>query len=65
MPAKPMTYRSLGTCGLKVSTFSIGGWTTFGESVKDLPRHERVIASKTFWPMSEDVNDRGLPGNRV
>jgi len=28
-----MTYRNLGHCGLKVSTFSLGGWTTFGGSV--------------------------------
>jgi voltage-dependent potassium channel beta subunit len=105
MPKKEMTYRSLGTCGMKVSTFSIGGWTTFGDSVKDLsltskilhtaiengmnyidladiyaigecelavgkvlkdlPRHELVIASKTFWPMSEDVNDRGLSRKHI
>ena len=25
MPKSEMTYRSLGTCGMKVSTFSIGG----------------------------------------
>lgn len=28
-----MTYRPLGRCGLKVSTFSLGGWTTYGGSV--------------------------------
>jgi voltage-dependent potassium channel beta subunit len=105
MPKKEMTYRSMGTCGMKVSTYSIGGWTTFGESIKDLsltkkilstaieggmnyidladiyacgecelaaakvlkdfPRHELVIASKTFWPMSEDINDRGLSRKHI
>lgn len=28
-----MTYRALGRCGTKVSTFSLGGWTTYGGSV--------------------------------
>jgi len=105
MPKSQMTYRSLGTCGMKVSMFSIGGWTTFGDSVKDLnltrkiihtaveaginyvdladvyalgaceaavgkvlkdfPRHELVIASKAFWPMSDDVNDRGLSRKHI
>ncbi len=30
-----MQYRSLGNSGLKVSEISLGGWTTFGGSVKD------------------------------
>ncbi len=30
-----MPYRSLGSCGTKVSVFGLGGWTTFGESVTD------------------------------
>lgn len=30
-----MQYRSLGKSGLKVSAISLGGWTTFGGSVKD------------------------------
>ncbi len=100
-----MTYRPLGRCGTKVSTFGLGGWTTFGGSVtdeatvrsillrafeaginffdiadvyargaseeamgrvlRDLPRHELVISSKLFWPMSDDVNDRGLSRKHV
>ena len=100
-----MTYRRLGKCGTKVSTLSLGGWTTFGGSVKDqsvvdevtraafdaginffdladvyangqceeamgkslraLPRTELVVSSKTFWPMSDDVNDRGLSRKHV
>ncbi len=30
-----MRYRSLGQSGLKVSELSLGGWTTFGGSIKD------------------------------
>ncbi len=95
-----MNYRRLGNSGLKVSVLSLGGWTTFGDSVTDrrlardiivkaydsginffdiadvyargeaeklmgsilklFPRHTLVISSKAFWPMSDDVNDRGL-----
>jgi voltage-dependent potassium channel beta subunit len=95
-----MNYRRLGNSGLKVSALSLGGWTTFGDSVTDqrlardiivkaydsginffdiadvyaageaekvmgailklFPRHTLVISSKAFWPMSDDVNDRGL-----
>ncbi|MEW6580084.1 MAG: aldo/keto reductase family protein [Chloroflexota bacterium] len=95
-----MNYRRLGNAGLKVSALSLGGWTTFGDSVTDrqlardiivkaydsginffdiadvyargeaeklmgsilklFPRHTLVISSKAFWPMSDDVNDRGL-----
>jgi voltage-dependent potassium channel beta subunit len=31
-----------------------------GKVLADFPRHTLVISSKTFWPMSDDVNDRGL-----
>jgi voltage-dependent potassium channel beta subunit len=104
MPAT-MPYRSLGRCGTKVSAFGLGGWTTFGGSVKDddtvkailhaafdaginffdiadiyakgeseramgqvlgeFPRHQLVISSKLFWPMSDDVNDRGLSRKHI
>lgn len=100
-----MPYRNMGRCGLKLSTFALGGWTTFGGSVKDftsirsilhrayesginffdiadvyahgdaermmggalkeLPRHELVISSKVFWPMSEDINDKGLSRKHI
>ena len=105
MTTTEMPYRRLGNSGLKVSVFGLGGWTTFGGSVKDdgavrgiigrakdaginffdiadvyatgaaeevmgrafkdYPRHELVITSKVFWPMSEDVNDRGLSRKHV
>lgn len=100
-----MQYRRLGESGLKVSALSLGGWTTFGESLKDqeltgqiitrayenginffdiadvyamgeaervmgsvlknFPRHTLVISSKLFWPMSDDVNDRGLSRKHI
>lgn len=100
-----MEYRRLGQYGLKVSELSLGGWTTFGNLVKeqdtvreiiirayeaginffdiadiyargeseimmgkvlkDFPRHTLVISSKVFWPMSDDVNDRGLSRKHI
>lgn len=100
-----MPYRNLGKHGIKVSQFALGGWTTFGGSVKDattihsilrlayesginffdiadvyakgesermmgsalreFPRHELVISSKVFWPMSDDINDRGLSRKHI
>lgn len=100
-----MQYRRLGNSGLKISALSLGGWTTFGELVKDqnittkiierayaaginffdiadvyaigesermmgkvlakFPRHTLVISSKLFWPMSDDVNDRGLSRKHI
>jgi voltage-dependent potassium channel beta subunit len=105
MSKSQMSYRSLGRCGTKVSTYGLGGWTTYGGSVKDqsavrgiiraaydsginffdiadvyargesekimgetlceLPRHELVITSKVYWPMSDDVNDKGLSRKHV
>jgi len=100
-----MPYRNLGQCGTKVSAFSLGGWTTYGGTVKDdktihqiihqayeaginffdiadiyakgesekamgavlkdFPRHELVLSSKLFWPMSDDVNDKGLSRKHI
>ena len=100
-----MQYRRLGNAGMKVSALSLGGWTTFGDSVQDqplardiivkayesginffdiadvyaggaseemmgtvlkeFPRHTLVISSKLFWPMSDDVNDRGLSRKHI
>lgn len=105
MTDDPITYRSLGRSGIKVSVFGLGGWLTFGGGVKDartvrallhaafeagvnffdiadvyakgeaervmgqaladLPRHELVISSKVFFPMSEDVNDHGLSRKHI
>ena len=105
MSRESMTYRPLGRCGMKVSLFGLGGWTTYGDGVTDnrlirnilstafdagvtffdiadaygrgqaelvmgkvlhdFPRHELVISSKLFWPMSDDVNDRGLSRKHI
>ncbi|NDJ85328.1 MAG: aldo/keto reductase [Chloroflexi bacterium] len=100
-----MKYRNVGKSGLKVSLMSLGGWTTYGGSVRDaemvksiitrayeaginffdiadvyangesermmgevlgqFPRHTLVISSKVFFPMSDDVNDRGLSRKHI
>ena len=36
-----------------------------GSVLRTLPRHELVISSKVFWPMSDDVNDRGLSRKHI
>lgn len=36
-----------------------------GAVLKRYPRHTVVIASKVFWPMSDDVNDRGLSRKHI
>jgi voltage-dependent potassium channel beta subunit len=36
-----------------------------GAVLKDLPRHTLVISSKLYWPMSDDVNDRGLSRKHI
>lgn len=100
-----MKYRRVGDSGLKVSELSLGGWTTFGDSItdpqrtrdlivlayengvnffdiadsyargaaeramgevfKEFPRHTLVISSKVYWPISEDINDRGLSRKHI
>lgn len=101
-----MTYRRVGNSGLKVSSVSLGGWTTYGQTVEEQnmvrtivhraielgvnffdaadvyakgrceemmgealseagPRHHQVVTSKVYWPMSEDVNDRGLSRKHI
>src|SRR5688500_16547382 len=36
-----------------------------GKVLRDFPRHELVISSKLFWPMSDDVNDAGLSRKHI
>ncbi|GAB4547546.1 MAG: aldo/keto reductase family protein [Anaerolineae bacterium] len=36
-----------------------------GAVLRQYPRHTLVIATKVFWPMSEDVNDRGLSRKHI
>ena len=41
------------------------GEQALGRAIADLPRHHLVIASKCFFPMSDDVNDRGLSRKHI
>ncbi len=36
-----------------------------GKVLMTLPRHELVISSKLYWPMSDDINDRGLSRKHI
>lgn len=36
-----------------------------GEAVRALPRHHLVLATKCFFPLSDDVNDQGLSRKHV
>ncbi|MBE7512150.1 MAG: aldo/keto reductase family protein [Anaerolineales bacterium] len=36
-----------------------------GAVLKKYPRHTLVIATKVFWPMSDDVNDQGLSRKHI
>ncbi|MGI8748686.1 MAG: aldo/keto reductase family protein [Deinococcus sp.] len=36
-----------------------------GEVLRELPRHTLVVSSKVYWPMSDDVNDRGLSRKHI
>jgi voltage-dependent potassium channel beta subunit len=36
-----------------------------GRVLREFPRHELVVTSKCFWPMSDDVNDRGLSRKHI
>jgi voltage-dependent potassium channel beta subunit len=39
--------------------------TLMGKSLKKFPRHRLVISSKVYWPMSDDINDRGLSRKHI
>ncbi len=41
------------------------GETALGRAIGTLPRHRLVVASKCFFPMSDDVNDRGLSRKHI
>ena len=36
-----------------------------GAVLRHFPRHELVISSKVYWPMSDDVNDEGLSRKHI
>jgi len=42
-----------------------GAETTVGKIIKDYERHKLVVSTKAFWPMSDDVNDRGLSRKHI
>lgn len=42
-----------------------GAERQMGAILQQLPRHTLVISSKVFWPMSDDVNDRGLSRKHI
>ncbi|MDQ4075199.1 MAG: aldo/keto reductase family protein [Chloroflexota bacterium] len=42
-----------------------GAEEQMGAVLKQFPRHTLVIASKVFWPMSDDPNDQGLSRKHI
>lgn len=36
-----------------------------GAAIKDMTRSDLVISSKVFWPMSDNINDRGLSRKHI
>jgi voltage-dependent potassium channel beta subunit len=42
-----------------------GAEEQMGAILKDYPRHTLVISTKLFWPMSKDINDRGLSRKHI
>lgn len=36
-----------------------------GKALRELPRERIVVSTKVYWPMSDDVNDRGLGRKHV
>lgn len=60
---KEMTYRRLGSSGLKLSALSLGGWTTYGASVKAQDTVRSIIraaysAGVNFFDIS-DIYEKG------
>jgi aryl-alcohol dehydrogenase-like predicted oxidoreductase len=46
--------------------YNIGeGERALGKAIESLPRHRLVIATKCYFPMSSDVNDRGLSRKHI
>lgn len=42
-----------------------GSEEMMGQVLREFPRHTLVISSKLYWPMSDDVNDRGLSRKHI
>lgn len=47
-----MTFRTLGRCGTKVSTFSLGDWATFGDKVTD----EKIVGDIIHYAFDNGIN---------
>lgn len=46
--------------------YAIGkGEQVMGMVLADYPRHTLVMSSKVYWPMSDDINDRGLSRKHI
>jgi voltage-dependent potassium channel beta subunit len=37
----------------------------YGDYLSEFPRHTLFILTKTFWPMSDEINDRGLSAKHI
>lgn len=42
-----------------------GAEEQMGTILREFPRHTLVVSTKLFWPMSDDVNDRGLSRKHI
>ena len=42
-----------------------GAEEQMGQLLRQFPRHTLVISTKLFWPMSDDINDRGLSRKHI
>lgn len=36
-----------------------------GGMLKEFPRHTLIVSTKVYWPMSDDINDRGLSRKHI
>lgn len=46
--------------------YAVGkGEQLMGRALADYPRHTLVMSSKVYWPMSDDINDRGLSRKHI
>ncbi|MCK4659088.1 MAG: aldo/keto reductase family protein [Phycisphaerae bacterium] len=72
--ADPQTVRTILTTAFDagINFFDIADIYSKGEAERamgrvlaDFPRHELVVSSKVFFPMSDEVNDRGLSRKHI
>lgn len=70
MTNSEMVYRPLGRCGMKVSAFSLGGWTTFGDSVRDKQTIREILyaafnAGINYFDISDVYNGSSRAQTRI